>query len=85
MSVTEEEQFALILIQGIVKKPDDVIVVRSVDPQGVLLTIKVSRSDMGLVIGRDGANSTSIKHMLNLFGRNRRFSLNLKIEEPDKK
>ena len=84
-TITEEEEFAKKLISSIVKVPGNVSVLRSEDEQGVLLTVRVDSSDMGLLIGRDGRNIASVKHILNLFGRNRRYSLNLMVQEPDKK
>lgn len=82
--ITEEEKFAKALISSIVRTPDQVIVTRSQDEQGVLLTVRVASSDMGLLIGRGGQNIGSVKHILNMYGRNRRYSLNLIVEEPEK-
>ena len=50
MVETTEEKFLSLIVKGIVNSPEDVQIVRKVDEMGVLLTLTVNPSDMGVLI-----------------------------------
>lgn len=70
------------VIREVVNSPDDVQVTRSVDELGVLMTVKVNPSDMGLLIGRSGATAKAIRTLIRIVGMKNNSRINMKIEEP---
>jgi len=70
------------VVKSIVDEPDQVRVERKVDEMGVLLTLRVSRSDMGKVVGRNGSTAKSLRTLLRIVGVKNNARVNLKIEEP---
>ena len=54
----KDQEFLEIIVRAIVGHPDDVLVVRTVDEMGVLLTLKINPADMGYVIGRQGQTAS---------------------------
>ena len=79
----EPEEFLTYIIKGIVAHPDDVLVTKSVDDIGTLLTLKVNPSDMGQIIGRHGATATSIRTVVRVAGMKSGARVNVKIVEPE--
>jgi hypothetical protein len=76
-------EFLEFLIKGIVKDPGAVKVDKKVDERGVLLTLKVGREDMGVVIGKQGSTARSIRTLVRIVGLKNNAHVNLKIEEPE--
>lgn len=68
-----------------VNNPDDVEVTRTVDEMGVLITLKVSKEDMGRIIGKNGQTAKAIRILLRVIGSKNAARVNLKIVEPDGK
>ena len=79
----DDKTFVEYLIKGIVNNPDQVTVTRTVDELGVLLTVKVSAGDMGMLIGREGSTAKAIRTLARIIGMKNEARVNLKIEEPD--
>jgi predicted RNA-binding protein YlqC (UPF0109 family) len=71
------------VVKSIVDHPDDVLVVRTIDEMGVLLTLTVHPDDMGQVIGRQGATAKSVRTLLRVIGAKNNARVNLKINEPE--
>jgi uncharacterized protein len=71
------------IIKEIVNNPDAVEVTRVVDELGVLLSVKVDPSDMGLLIGRSGSTAKAIRTLARIIGMRNNARVNLKIEEPE--
>lgn len=80
--LTKEEEILIAIIESIVTHPDDVHVNRSVDNMGVLLTLRVHKEDMGIVIGRHGSTAEIIKQLLKIVGLRVNSRVAVKIEEP---
>ena len=70
------------LIKALVDNPDDVVVTRTVDEMGVLLTLSINQSDMGKIIGRSGNTAKAIRTLLRVVGMKNNARVNLKINEP---
>ena len=86
MAKAQEERdrdFVEMIIKEIVNNPGAVKVVRTVDELGVLLTVKVDPSDMGLLIGRSGSTAKAIRTLARIVGMRNNARVNLKIEEPE--
>lgn len=77
-----DQQFLEFVIKALVDNPNDVKITRSVDEMGVLLTLEVSASDMGKIIGRQGNTAKSIRTLLRVVGMKNNSRVNLKINEP---
>lgn len=70
------------ILSFIVKNNDVIEINRKVDEMGVLLILRVSRLDMGVVIGRDGEMATSIKKYIKKVGQVNNMNIRLRIDEP---
>jgi len=70
------------IIKVLVDHPEDVKIEKKVDEMGVLLSVRVNPSDMGIVIGKQGATVRAIRTILRAVGLKNNARVNLKIEEP---
>jgi len=82
-SVGPDKDFVEYVVKSIVGEPDKVVVARSVDDMGVLLTLQVSKEDMGKVIGKGGQTAKSIRILLRVIGSKTNTRVNMKIVEPE--
>jgi predicted RNA-binding protein YlqC (UPF0109 family) len=69
-------------IKALVDNEDAVVITRSVDEMGVLLTLTVDPSDMGKIIGKDGTIAKALRTILRVVGMKHNARVNLKINEP---
>ena len=83
MAETQDKAFLETIVKSIVSNPDKVVVDRTVDEMGVLLTLKIDPSDMGYVIGRRGQTAQAIRTLLKIVGAKNNARVNLKIYEPE--
>ena len=79
----EDAQFLEFVVKSLVDNPDEVSISRDVDEMGVLLTLDVSREDMGKIIGRSGNTAKAIRTLLRVVGMKNDARVNLKINEPE--
>jgi len=77
-----DQQFLEYVVKAIVNNPDSVRTTRTVDERGVLITLDVSPTDIGYVIGRQGQTVRAIRTLLRVVGAKNNASVNLKINEP---
>ena len=82
-SVGPDKDFVEYVVKSIVGQPDIVAVTRTVDSMGVLLTLQVSKEDMGKVIGKSGQTAKSIRILLRVIGAKTNTRINMKIVEPE--
>ena len=78
-----DKAFLETIVKNIVSKPEAVMVDRTVDERGVLLTLKIDPSDMGYVIGRKGQTAQAIRTLLKIVGAKNNSRVNLKIYDPE--
>lgn len=83
ISTGPDKDFVEYVVKSIVSKPDKVVVTRTVDNMGVLLTLQVDKEDMGKVIGRSGQTAKSIRILLRVIGAKTNTRVNMKIVEPE--
>ena len=83
MSNDMDREFVEYLIKQLVNKPESVVVTRTVDEMGVLLSVKVDKDDMGLLIGRAGSTAKAIRTLTRIVGMRNNARVNLRIEEPE--
>lgn len=80
----EPKDYLEYIAKGLVENPDDVVVTRTVDDMGVLLTLEVNPADMGQIIGRQGATAKAMRTLIRVCGMKTQARVNVKISEPDK-
>lgn len=80
---TNDRDFLELLVKSIVAHPEDVVIDRTIDEMGVLLTLKIHPEDMGYVIGRRGQTAQAIRTLLRIVGAKNNARVNLKIFEPE--
>ncbi len=78
----QDHAFLEYVVRALVDNPDQVIINRSVDEMGVLLTLTVSPDDMGKIIGREGNIAKALRTLLRVVGMKHNARVNLKINEP---
>lgn len=79
----EDQTFLEYVVKSLVDNPDDVVITRTIDEMGVLLTLEVNRDDMGKIIGRSGQTAKAIRTLLRVVGMKHDARVNLKINEPE--
>lgn len=79
-----EQDYAFLdfVVKALVDNPDAVVINRTVDEMGVLLTLTVHADDMGKIIGKDGNTAKSLRTLLRVVGMKHNARVNLKINEP---
>lgn len=83
MATEKDQEFLEFVVKSIVANPNDVKVDRTIDERGVLLTLTISPSDMGFVIGRRGQTAQAVRTLLKIVGAKNNARVNLKINEPE--
>lgn len=78
----QDQAFLEQVVKALVDNGDAVVVTRSVDEMGVLLTLTVAPEDMGKIIGRDGNIAKAIRTLLRVVGMKHNARVNLKVNEP---
>jgi predicted RNA-binding protein YlqC (UPF0109 family) len=78
-----DTQFLEYVVKALVDNPNDVVINRTVDEMGVLMTLSVNPADMGKVIGRSGNTAKAIRTLLRVVGMKNNARVNLKINEPE--
>jgi hypothetical protein len=81
--VPADQAFVEYVVKSLVDYPDDVVVERTVDEMGVLLTLKVNPKDLGQVIGRQGQTARALRTLTKIVGAKNKARVNLKIVEPE--
>ncbi len=80
---TIDQQFVEYIVKSLVGSPDDVVVERTIDEKGVLLTLTVNPQDLGRVIGKRGVTAQSLRTLLRALGTKNDARYNLKIVNND--
>ena len=80
---TIDQQFVEYTVKALVGHPEDVVVDRTIDEKGVLLTLTVNPADLGRVIGKSGSTAQSLRTLLRALGAKNDARYNLKIVNND--
>jgi predicted RNA-binding protein YlqC (UPF0109 family) len=81
--MADDKAFLEFVVKALVDNPNDVVVDRTVDEMGVLITMTVNPADMGKIIGRQGNTAKAIRTLLRVIGMKNNARVNLKINEPE--
>lgn len=77
-----DKELLEVILKSIVGYPDSVHIDRTTDEMGVLLTVGVDKSDMGIIIGREGNTAKAIRTIIRTLGVKNQARVNVKILEP---
>lgn len=70
------------IIKKIVSNPDDVRVEDKVDDRGILLTLFIHPSDMGIVIGKKGETARALRGIIRVAGYLGNVKVSMRINDP---
>lgn len=76
-------EFIQTVLQALVDDHDELVVEGRIDDLGVLITVRVSATDMGKLIGKGGQTVKALRTLLRVIGGNTAQRINIKILEPD--
>lgn len=79
---SKAESLVLGILRQMVNHADDLKIVRTLDAQGVLLTLSSNPLDAGLVIGRGGDTLNSIRQLARIVGQKDKETVFIKYEDP---
>ena len=82
-SIANEKVFLEYVVKSIVSDPASVVVTRTEDELGTLLTLKVAKDDMGRIIGKNGQTAQALRVLLRVMGSQQNARVNMKIIEPE--
>jgi uncharacterized protein len=75
-------QYLIDIIRPLLTDPDSLNVERTTDDRGTLLTVSVTKADIGRIIGKAGETARSIRRLMHQFGSMTDERLSVKINEP---
>lgn len=75
----KEVEFLQFIVENLVENKDDISIERTEDELWVLLTLKVNKEDMWIIIWKAGNTINSIRSLLRLFWMKMNKRLNLKV------
>lgn len=78
-----DQDFVEYIVKAIVTEPEKVVVDRTIDEMGVLISLQVGAEDMGKIIGKEGRTAKAIRTLLRVVGAKENARVNLKILEPE--
>ncbi len=71
-----------LIVGPLLRHPDDLKVVVTQDPMGVLLTVDVNKEDMGIIVGKGGETAKAVRHLVRIAGIVHNARVSVKINEP---
>jgi hypothetical protein len=77
------EDYLRNMVEPILTEPDSLKLTRTQDDMGVLVTIDVSKNDMGRIIGRNGETAKAIRTLMRVVGSMHQSRVAVKINEPE--
>lgn len=75
----KEVEFLQYVIEGIVENKEDIHIEKVDDELGTLLTLRVHKDDMGIVIGKKWATVNALRSIVRLMGMKMDKKINLKV------
>lgn len=76
------QEYLFAIVSPLVAHPDNIRIEHLVDDRGVLLTLNLSKEDMGPVIGKNGDTARAIRRLIRQYGMSNKAHVALKINEP---
>lgn len=75
-------EFLKYVLESIIDDLDQLVIEQQEDELGILLTVSVSDTDMGKLIGKSGQTIKALRTLLRIVGGNVDKRVNLKVLEP---
>lgn len=85
MDETNLESWLTSVLSRLVTKPEEIQVIKTLDEQGVLFTVKVADEDTGKVIGKKGVIAQALRTLLRSAGYLEDMRVSMKIDAPNSK
>ena len=80
----EDQKFLEEVLKMLVDHPKDVKVSRTANERGVLLTVDVNPEDLGSLVGKQGRNISSLRHLLRMIGLKNKSYVSIKLNQPER-
>lgn len=75
-------EFLSAIVSPLLKEPSAMLISEATDSMGILLSMQVHKDDMGVIIGKDGGTAKSIRHLVSIYGGQRKARVSVKFLEP---
>lgn len=75
----KEVEFLQFIVENLVENKNEIVINRIEDEMGVLLTLKVNKDDMGIIIWKAWNTINSIRSLLRLYWMKISKRINLKV------
>ncbi len=70
------------IIKPLTENPDNVRITETTDEMGLLLSVDLHASDMGRIIGKQGATINAIRTLVKQLGFSQKARISIKLNEP---
>lgn len=80
--MSEASVYLFYLLREIVKNPDALTIVPSLDERGILLEVGAVKEDMGCILGKEGRTIKAIRHLMHVYGSKKAQCVSVKVVEP---
>lgn len=82
MDIEKDVEMLRAVIEPLVSNPQDISIERTMDEKGVLLSLRVAKSDMGRVIGKSGSTIGAVRTIFQALGARMNAHISVKVIEP---
>mgnify|MGYP001614048740 CR=1 FL=1 len=73
------EELIEYILRVLLSQPDDIVITRTVDELGVLLSISVNKLDLPIIIGKEGEMARALRTIARSMGYKHREKTSIKI------
>ncbi len=77
------DQYLIVILEPLIKHPEDLVVNGTTDQMGVLLSVSCHKEDMGVIIGKAGETAKAIRYLIRIMGLKHNARVSVKITEPE--
>lgn len=77
-----ELTFVRYILGHLASHVDSLVIEKTIDDKGVLISLQADKEDMGRIIGKNGQTIKSIRTLLRVIGARQNEKITLKILEP---
>ena len=75
----QEVEFLKFVVENLVNNKEDIVIEKKDDELGTLLTLRVNKADMGIIIWKWGNTINALRAILRLLGLKLSKKINLKV------
>lgn len=80
----EATDYLVAILSPLVTRPEFLVVTRTQDERGVLLTVEADKFDYGKIIGKQGETIKAVRTIINCYGMALNSKLSVKVAAPYK-